>query len=190
MSTDEACIDSESKNLDSPVVNDAIDVRLLGKQMDEMLRSSPDVVEATGRFVRFTRRLVSAVVVLHYANDSTGQLSTIPLCRDPESLDDAALSQLYALALRTQQQQTAQLAQGQGGDPRLAMALPIFCRDGQVEVLLAVVASGKSELHAIALHVQLLQLIASYLGQWRGMGCIQQLAADHYATRDRKSFMY
>ncbi|MCA9150384.1 MAG: hypothetical protein KDA92_13830, partial [Planctomycetales bacterium] len=137
----------------------AIDVRLLGKQMDQLLRGSVDSLEATRRFVTFTRKLAAALAVLHYANDSTGQLAADPICHDPDSLADATLNQLYALAVRAQQQQTVQLAQGNGDDPRLAMALPVFCRDGQVEVLVVVVSSGKQELAALAVQVQMLQFV-------------------------------
>jgi len=145
----------------------SLDLRKLGQQIDAVARNARDRVEVIARLVSHTRQLTPALAVVYFPRDSTGELAADPLCRDPEGVGEVTLNQLYVLALRAEQQAAVQIAQSRGEDMRVAIAVPVYSPERACEVLLAVYADDGQDIGNLSGRVQLLQLVAAHLGQWR-----------------------
>jgi len=155
------------------------DIRRLGQRLNDLLRTSSTESVATDRLLELTYQLTGAVLTLYYAEDATEQLASEPTNQfPPQRTSNEALEQLYALALHARSDRTVQMAVAKSDSARVAIAIPVFCRTGGLEVLVLLCDGETDERRRLAGIVQISQFLAAYAGQWRGNFQPQQHVSD------------
>ena len=147
---------------------EALDLRHLGKRFDRILHEIETEQGATDEFVCLARQLLQGVAVCLFELDSTYQIAAKPCSCVPTELSEQSLHQLYLLARRTQDAETAQLVQMQGQNTQVALGVPVFRHDRRVEALVVLTSWTVEDRRQITSVLQVVQLLAVFAGQWRG----------------------
>ncbi|MBJ41741.1 MAG: hypothetical protein CMJ80_00330 [Planctomycetaceae bacterium] len=158
---------AEASNATS-LTGEAIDIRKLSFQLDQIVRASATEDDATYRFATMLRQLTDAVAVLYYTEDCTGQLSGRPCYHSPSQISKLALDSLHAIATRAQSEQTVQVSQSRGTQASVTIAAPVYCQDDRIEVVVALATTENEDRQRLAGLVQIAQFMAAFAGQWRG----------------------
>lgn len=170
--------DTHSTAADEP---QQFDIRRLGQRLNDLLRTSSSESVATDRLLELTYQLTGAVLALYYAEDTTEQLASEPTNQfPPQRTSDAALEQLYSLALHARSDRTVQMAVAKSDRARVAIAIPVFCRRSGLEVLVLLCDGETDERRRLAGIVQISQFLAAYAGQWRGNFEPQQVVSERF----------
>jgi hypothetical protein len=147
---------------------DRLNLRQLGQQLKQLVQRSTSDSTAINGLVRITQQLTGGLAIVYYGVDSQQQLVADPRSCTAQDMAEPTLHQLYLLARRAQDAESAQVVQLQQEVPQVAVAAPVFCRDGRVEAMVAITACTVSDRRQVAGVLQLMQLLAAYAGQWRG----------------------
>jgi multidrug efflux pump subunit AcrA (membrane-fusion protein) len=129
---------------------------------------SVDEHEATQRFLDYACQLTGARGGWYFSVTEEGGLDARPSACTPAGFGGDAVSQLHPMALVAQGEGTIQLARADAQGHAMVFVVPVFRPGRATECFIVVVPVELESNRKLAALSQILQLLAAFVGQWRG----------------------